>query len=152
LLGAGPGVAEMASENINNNVKRKLVVDTYSPSFGFENNDDENGFIVRKINESGASVLAVGVGAPKQEQWILSHRSRLHNIRIFMAVGASIDFQAGVKKRSPKWMSNVGLEWFYRLINEPRRLCKRYLINDVPFLWLILRQRLDLYKIEEDMK
>lgn len=152
LLGAGPGVAEKASENINNNLKRKLIVDTFSPSFGFENNAEECDFIVGKINESGASVLAVGVGAPKQEQWIFSHRSRIHNIRIFMAVGASIDFQAGVKKRSPKWMSNVGLEWFYRLITEPRRLCKRYLIDDVPFLWLILRQRLGLYKTEEGMK
>lgn len=145
LLGAGPCVAEKAAENINGRVGRRIVIGTHSPSFGFERNPDECALIVKKINESGATVLAVGVGCPKQEKWIFSHRERLINVKMFMAVGATIDFQAGVKKRSPKWVSDIGLEWLHRLVSEPRRLCKRYLINDIPFLWLILKQRLGLY-------
>lgn len=144
LLGAGAGVAEKAAANINTRVGRKIVIDTYSPSYGFENNIEECDFIINKINESRATVLAVGVGAPKQEKWIFAHRERLKTVRMFMAVGATIDFQAGVKNRSPKWLSDAGLEWFYRLVSEPGRLYKRYLINDIPFLWLILKQKLGL--------
>jgi N-acetylglucosaminyldiphosphoundecaprenol N-acetyl-beta-D-mannosaminyltransferase len=146
LLGAAPGVADKARENINLKVGREMVVGAHSPSFGFEKNEAECAAIVDLIEKSGANVLAVGVGAPKQEKWIVKHREKLKSIKIFLAIGATIDFEAGHKKRAPKWMSNAGLETPYRLLSEPRRLWKRYLINDPPFLGLALKQKINIYQ------
>ena len=144
LLGGLEGVAEQARQNINAKVGRNIVVGAYSPPFGFENNPHECRKIINIINNSGASVLAVGVGAPKQEKWICKYKSRLTSIRTFMAIGATIDFEAGNLQRSPAWMSSVGLEWLYRLMKEPGRLWKRYLVEDLAFFVLILRQKLNL--------
>ena len=142
LLGGLEGVAERARSNINRKVGRNMVVDTYSPPFGFEYDPIECQKIVDLINSSEANVLAVGVGAPKQEKWIECHKHSLTKITTFFAVGATIDFEAGEVKRAPAWMSSVGLEWLYRLISEPGRLWKRYLVEDLGFFFLILRQKL----------
>ena len=144
LLGGLPGVAEQARQNINDKVGRNMVIGSYSPPFGFENDPQECQKIIKIINKSGANVLAVGVGAPKQEKWIARHRSRLSSIKTFMAIGASIDFEAGNLQRAPAWMSSVGLEWFYRLIKEPGRLWKRYLVEDLGFFVLVMRQKFKL--------
>lgn len=146
LLGGMGDVAQMAQRRINEKFGRNIVVSAYSPSFGFEKDEEECLKIVQQINESGATVLAVGVGAPKQELWISKYKDRLPNIKIFLAVGAAIDFAAGHKDRSPQWASEIGLEWLYRLLSEPRRLWKRYLIDDLPFVWLILMQKVKAYK------
>ena len=146
LLGADKGVASKAQEQINTKVGRNIIVSSHSPSFGFENNEKECRQIVKIINKSEATVLAIGVGAPKQEKWIYKYKNKLPNIKIFLAIGATIDFEAGNLKRAPQWMSNLGLEWLSRLLSEPRRLWKRYLIESLPFLWLILKQKLKLYK------
>jgi len=108
--------------------------------------EEESKKIVSMVNDSGATALAVGVGAPKQEKWIFAHKDNMPDVKLFFAIGAAIDFQAGVVKRGPRWMVNVGLEWFYRMIKEPGRLVKRYLIDDLPFLWLIVKQKLGLYR------
>ncbi len=147
LLGGKQGVAQRAAKRINNKVGRNIVIGAHSPSFGFEKDEQECAEIIEIINQSGASVLAVGVGAPKQEKWIIKYKDRLPNIKIFLAVGATIDFEAGTVKRSPKWMSDAGLEWLYRLLVEPQRLWKRYLLEDLPFFWLILKQKLRLYNM-----
>ena len=133
LLGGKSSVAQKAKMNINRKVNREIVVDALSPSFGFEKNESECLEIVKRINLSGANVLAIGVGAPKQEKWILKYRHLLPNVRIYFPVGATIDFEAGDVSRAPKWMSNSGLEWFYRLISDPKRLWKRYLVDSIPF-------------------
>lgn len=146
LLGAERGVAKRAQEQINKKVGRNIIVAAHSPSFGFENNPDECDRIIDKINNSKATVLAVGVGSPKQEKWICKYKDKLPYIQIFLAIGATIDFEAGKIKRSPKWISNVGLEWLYRMMSEPKRLWKRYLVDDLPFLWLIIQQKFNLYK------
>jgi exopolysaccharide biosynthesis WecB/TagA/CpsF family protein len=146
LLGAAPGIAEKAKENINQKVGRNLVVSTCSPSYGFENNEVECDNIIQLINRSGANVLVVGLGAPKQEKWIYKNKEKLSNIDIYLAIGASIDFEAENVKRAPVFMQKMALEWFYRLIKEPKRLWKRYLIQDTPFFWLILKQKLGWYK------
>ncbi len=146
LLGAMHDVAQKAAININEHVKRNIVIDYFSPSYGFENNEEECQEIIKRICNSGATVLAVGVGAPKQEKWIMKYKDEMPNVKIFMGIGATIDFEAGHIKRAPKWMSNIGLEWLYRLISEPKRLWKRYLIDDIPFFTLILKQKLGLYK------
>lgn len=147
LLGAAEGVASKAQEQINQKVNREIVIQAYSPSFGFEKNEEECEKIIELINKSGANVLAIGVGAPKQEKWLVKYRHKLTNIKIFLAIGATIDFEAGCKARSPKWMSEVGIEWVYRLLSEPRRLWKRYLIEGLPFFRLIVEQKLGFYKM-----
>ncbi len=141
LLGAGKNVAKKAQENINTKIGRNIIVGAYSPSFGFESNEQECQEIIKMINQTNATVLAVGLGAPKQEKWIYKYKHKLSNIKIFLALGATIDFEAGKLKRSPKWMSNLGLEWFHRLLCEPQRLWQRYLIDDLPFFWLLLKQK-----------
>ena len=147
LLGADKGVAGEAQARINSKVGRNIIVCSHSPSFGFEKNEKECMEIVKMINQSEATVLSIGVGAPKQEKWIYKYKDKLPNVKIFLAIGATIDFEASKLKRAPKWMSDSGLEWFYRLLSEPRRLWKRYLIEDLLFFWLILKQKLNLYKM-----
>jgi N-acetylglucosaminyldiphosphoundecaprenol N-acetyl-beta-D-mannosaminyltransferase len=145
LLGAAEGVAILAKNKINLKVGREIIVGAYSPPFGFEKDPQECSKIVDMVNASGATVLAIGVGAPKQEKWICEHKDYLTNIKIFMAVGATIDFEAGNVKRSPRWMSQIGMEWLFRLLSEPKRLWRRYLVDDIPFFILILKQKLNLY-------
>lgn len=146
LLGAMDGVAKEASNRINRHVGRDIIVDFISPSYGFEKNERECQEIVNKVNSSHATVLAVGVGAPKQEKWIMKYKDQMPSVKIFMAIGATIDFEAGNVKRAPVCMSNFGLEWLYRLFSEPKRLWKRYLVDDIPFFWLILKQKFGYYK------
>lgn len=142
LLGAPEGVASKAEANINSKIGRRIVVGSHSPSFGFERDEKECLDIVKMVNSSGATVLAIGVGAPKQEKWIYKHKSKLPSIKIFLAIGATIEFEADAIKRAPPWMSTVGFEWLHRLSVEPHRLWKRYLIDDIPFLFMILKQKI----------
>jgi len=146
LLGGRPGAPEKAMELINKKIGRQIIIGAHSPSMGFEQNINECNAIIDMINSSGATVLAVGVGSPKQEKWIYNHKDKLHGIKIFMGIGATIDFEAGFVDRAPSWVSHAGFEWFYRIIKEPRRLWRRYLIRDIPFFWLIFKQKFGLYK------
>lgn len=146
LLGAAPGVAERARQRINAKVGREMVIGAHSPSFGFEQDEAECRAIVDLINRSGATVLAVGVGAPKQEKWIAQHRDQFLYVKTLFAIGATIDFEAGSLSRSPKWMSDVGLEWLFRMVCEPKRLWRRYLVHDLPFFWYVLQQRFKRYR------
>jgi exopolysaccharide biosynthesis WecB/TagA/CpsF family protein len=145
LLGGAKGVAAQAKNNINERLDREIVIGAHSPSFGFEKDEQECLEIVEMINQSKATVLAVGVGAPKQEKWIYKYKHKLPHVKIFMAVGATLDFEAGVLKRSPKWMSDLGIEWLFRIYCDPQRLWKRYLVEDLPFFWLLLQQKFGLY-------
>lgn len=145
LLGGPEGVAEQARRRINAKVGRELVIDSYCPPFGFEKDEQECQKIVDLINQSGATVLAVGLGAPKQEKWIYEYKNKLENIKTFFAIGAAIEFEAGHRQRAPEWMSMAGLEWLFRLLLEPKRLWKRYLVEDLPFFFLILRQKLSFH-------
>lgn len=146
LLGAASGVARKAMEVINEKIGRQVIVGEHSPSFGFEKNEEECNKIIDIINATPANVLVVGVGAPKQEKWIFKYKDLLPKIKIHLAIGATIDFEAGNVKRAPKIFQKLALEWFYRLMMEPRRLWRRYIIEDFPFFFLILKQKLNLYK------
>ncbi|MGG6242764.1 WecB/TagA/CpsF family glycosyltransferase [Nodosilinea sp. AN01ver1] len=141
LMGGAEGIAAQAMERINARIGRQIIVQAHSPSFGFEKDEAECDRILEMIRQSPANVLVVGVGAPKQEKWIAKYRDQLPNIDIFLAVGAAIDFEAGNKPRSPELLSKLGLEWLYRLSTEPGRLWKRYLLDDFPFLWLVIKER-----------
>jgi N-acetylglucosaminyldiphosphoundecaprenol N-acetyl-beta-D-mannosaminyltransferase len=146
LLGAQPEVAKKAQLKINQKIGRDIIVDTYSPPFGFEHDLIECQKIIDLINHSDATVLAIGVGAPKQEKWLYQHRHRLSKVKIFLAIGATIDFEAGHKPRAPHWISEMGFEWLFRLLSEPRRLWKRYLVDDLRIFWLLLKQKYKLYQ------
>lgn len=146
LLGAKNGVAIKAMENINHKVGRKIVVGAHSPSFGFENNEEECDELVHIVNVSGANVLIVGVGAPKQEKWIMKYRDKMPEVKVFMALGATIDFEAGTLKRAPEIWQKTGMEWLYRFMKEPKRLFKRYFVDDIQFFYHFTKQLMGIYK------
>jgi N-acetylglucosaminyldiphosphoundecaprenol N-acetyl-beta-D-mannosaminyltransferase len=99
----------------------------------------EEDFIdIQKINHSGAHVVLVGRGCPRQEKWVANHIGKINSV--MMAVGAAFDFHAGSKKTAPKWMQDNGLEWLFRLIQEPQRLWKRYLFTNTYFIYLFFKQ------------
>lgn len=88
---------------------------------------------ILRINRSGAGIVLVGRGCPRQERWVAEHRGKIN--AAMMAVGAAFDYYAGTLKRAPRWMQRTGLEWLYRLLQEPRRLFWRYLVTNARFLW-----------------
>ena len=98
----------------------------------------EDAVMVERINASGAGIVFVGLGCPKQEKWMASHRGRINAVMV--GVGAAFDYHAGTIQRAPLWMQRNGLEWLHRLCSEPRRLWKRYLITNILFIALALRQ------------
>lgn len=130
FLGAAEGVAEIAAKNLIEKYNGLNIVGTYSPPFGFEKDEAELMKIENMIKQTTPHILIVGLGCPKQELFILHNRDRLE-VPISLGLGASIDFEAGNIKRAPKWMSEHGLEWLYRLIQEPKRMFKRYLVDDL---------------------
>lgn len=146
LLGAMDGVAQKAMENINRKVGREIVVGAYSPSYGFEKKPDENERIYQMINESNANVVLVGVGCPKQEKWIFTHKENMPKVDIWMALGATIDFEAGNVRRAPMIFQKLAMEWFYRFLMEPKRMFRRYFVDDVKFFLYFGKQLLGLYK------
>lgn len=146
LLGAKEGVADIAKEKINKRIGRDIVVGTYSPPFGFEKDEKECTHIVDILKKTSANVILVGLGNPKQTKWIFKYRDQLPNIDVFLALGATIDFEAGNIKRAPKIFQKFAMEWFYRLIKEPRRMYRRYFIDDIPFFWLLFKQKLGKYQ------
>ena len=152
LLGAMEGVAQKAMERINEKVGRKIVVGAYSPSYGFEKKQNENNDIYKMINDSGANVVLVGVGCPKQEKWIDAHKTMMPGVDIWMALGATIDFEAGNIKRAPKIWQKLYLEWFYRFLQEPKRMYKRYFVDDPIFFLYFIKQLLGIYKNPFDEK
>lgn len=145
LLGARPGVARKAADAMNAKAGRELVVGAHGPSMNFVNDPAEIATVIDMIAASGANVLLVGLGAPKQEIWIASVRHRLPQVRVMMGVGATIDYEAGEVKRAPVLFRRLGLEWTYRVATEPGRYLMRY-VRSSKFLWWMLMDRLGLYK------
>ncbi len=140
FLGAQEGVAARASEKLRRAYPGLQVVGTYAPPWGFDQDKEECRRIVEMIREARPQLLFVGLGSPKQEQWIASYY-RQCGVPVSMAVGASFDFAAGKVRRAPQWMQRAGCEWFWRLMKEPARLWKRYLIDDPKFFWLVATKR-----------
>ncbi len=139
LLGAGPGVAEKAAEQVEQRWPAVKVVGTYSPPLGFERDAQENEKIISLVNDSQAELLVLGFGAPKQELWIARYADRLH-VPAALCVGATIDFLAGEKSRAPIWMRKLRMEWLHRLCTEPRRLARRYARDAWIFPQLVWRE------------
>jgi N-acetylglucosaminyldiphosphoundecaprenol N-acetyl-beta-D-mannosaminyltransferase len=125
LLGAAPGVANAAATKITQRWSSVQVVGTYCPPLGFENDPLQNARILSAIAAEKPDVLVVGLGAPKQELWVHRHRHQLQ-AKVALCAGATIDFLAEHRRRSPVWMRRSGLEWLHRVWCEPRRLAARY--------------------------
>ena len=142
LLGAAPGVAVRAAKNIHRRWSNVQVVGTYSPPIGFEHDQAENQKILDQVASAQADLLLVGLGAPKQEQWVSRYASQLQ-VQAALCIGATIDFLAGEKSRCPRWMRSVGLEWLHRLASEPKRLAKRYLRDAWIFPQLVWQELLE---------
>lgn len=140
LLGAAEGVADTAAKNLMKKYPGLNVVGTYSPPFGFEKNEQEMNKIKTQIQEVHPDILIVGLGCPKQEKFMYYHCKEL-GVPISFGLGASIDFEAGNIKRAPKWMSNNGLEWLYRFSKEPKRLFKRYFVDDLKIIQVARKYR-----------
>jgi len=133
LLGGNPGVADHAADQLMRKNPKLKIAGTYCPPFGFEHDADESLRIVNRINASGTDILFVGVGAPKQEKWAYQYMDQL-NVGPILGVGAAFDFAAGTIKRCPQFIQNIGAEWLYRLSMDPKRLWRRYLVDDIQFI------------------
>ena len=128
LLGAAPGVADTAAENLKKSCPGLKIAGTFSPSYGFEKNPEEVAKINTMLKNSLADILILGLSGPKQE--IFSYENmEIYQIPVTINAGATIDFLAGNKKRAPKWMVDHGLEWLYRTVKEPKRVGKRVLTD-----------------------
>lgn len=139
LLGAAPGVADRAAGHIQAKWPHVKVVGTLSPSFGFERDDTECAQICAAVAQSGADLLVLGLGAPKQELWVAKYANQLP-VKVALCVGATIDFLAGEKPRAPMWMRQFGVEWLHRMGSEPRRLVGRYAKDAVVFPQLLFKE------------
>ena len=136
-----------SSEKVLALIKQRAAVDysnlevvTYSPPYKPEFSQEDNAAIVAAINEANPDLLWIGMTAPKQEKWIYENYQK-YDAKVSICAGATVDFLAGNVNRAPKWMSEHGLEWFYRFLQEPKRMFKRYFIDDVKILKLIWKYR-----------
>ncbi|NTW83585.1 MAG: WecB/TagA/CpsF family glycosyltransferase [Chlorobiaceae bacterium] len=139
FLGGNPGIADQAAGKLRARFPGLNIVGTWCPPFGFEKDKEQTEQIIDDINSKNVDLLFIGVGAPKQEKWADANLDRLKTGPI-LCVGASFDFAAGSVKRAPLWVQKSGFEWLWRLLSEPRRLWKRYLVRDSRFIPLALRE------------
>ena len=135
FLGAAEGVAAKAAENLSGKNKGLQVVGTYSPPFGFESDEAELRKIKDMIKAAAPDILIVGLGCPKQELFMYNHCMEM-GVPISFGLGASLDFEAGNIKRAPRWMADHGFEWLYRFFKEPKRMFRRYFVNDMKIIRL----------------
>lgn len=141
LLGAAPGVADAAAAVLATRFPGLQIAGTYSPPFSGVFDQAENSRILDMINSSSADALFVALGTPKQEKWLWHHLAEL-KVGVCVGVGYAFDVVSSRFKEPPIWMTRVGLEWFYRLLREPKRLWRRYLVNGARFATLVLAARL----------
>lgn len=148
FYGGAEGVADLLVEKLRARFPGLQVAGTYCPPFR-PLTPAESGEIVQRITASGADIVWVGLSTPKQERWMAEHVDQLP-ATVLIGVGAAFDFHAGLKRQAPAWMQKSGLEWFYRLLSEPRRLWRRYLVNNPKFVFSIACQMLGWKRHELD--
>jgi len=137
LFGSTPETLKLLDAKLKKNFPRLVIAGIHSPAFGTVSEEVKRAEI-EHINASGAGLVFVGLGCPKQEWWIAKNRGVVSGV--MMGVGAAFDYHAGTLKRAPLWMQNSGLEWLHRLASEPRRLWKRYLVTNSIFVVTAVRQ------------
>jgi N-acetylglucosaminyldiphosphoundecaprenol N-acetyl-beta-D-mannosaminyltransferase len=138
LFGGSPGAGARAAHHL-----RALggdVVAEASPPMGFTIDDADDRQALATVKAADPGILFVALGSPKQDRWMAIHADDLPGV-VMVGIGAGIDVLAGIQPAAPTWMTRVGLEWAYRLVHEPRRLTKRYLVDDPRFFWWMLQSR-----------
>jgi N-acetylglucosaminyldiphosphoundecaprenol N-acetyl-beta-D-mannosaminyltransferase len=145
FLGGREGAVEKAAQIMQAKYPGIRIVGTYCPPVGFEKDIIENTRVINKIKEAHPDVLFVGLGAPKQEKWAYKFKDQ-YQVPVSAGIGVSFEFIAGMVKRAPLWMQRSGLEWLWRLMMEPGRLWKRYILDDSVFFWLVLKQKLGILR------
>lgn len=142
FYGGAAGVPEHLAETLSRRFPGFQVAGCYSPPFR-PLSEEEDHEVVARINASGADILWVGLSTPKQEKWMHAHREQLH-VPVLMGVGAAFDLNTGRLTQAPAWMREHGMEWFFRLVMEPRRLWRRYLVLGSKFAWNVSLEMLNL--------
>ncbi len=132
LLGGDPGAADKAADVLKNRYPSLRIAGTDCPEFGFDKDPARTAQVLQKVLEAGPDIVYVGLGSPKQERLIQKARMDLPHVW-WLGVGISLSFIAGDVKRAPRWVQKIGLEWMHRLLQEPGRLAKRYLVHGLPF-------------------
>lgn len=138
LYGSTENTLNKFASFINNKFPNIKIVGIHIDRFR-DSTREEDERDIEKINNSGAHIVLVGRGCPRQEIWVAEHKNKIN--AVMMAVGAAFDFHAGTVKQAPKWMQNKGLEWLFRLLQEPKRLWKRYLFTNTLFIYLFLKHK-----------
>ena len=140
IIGGKDGIAEQAQKRLESKLANIKIVGTYAPPMGFEKDEEELNKINSMISKAKPDLLIACFGCPKQEKWIYENINK-YDAKVSICAGATVDFLAGNVKRAPRWMSEHGLEWFYRFLQEPKRMFKRYFVDDVKILKLINKYR-----------
>lgn len=136
FYGSTDETLDLLKKNLAKKYPALRVVGMYAPPFR-QLTDREDEEIIEEINRVKPDFLWVGLGAPKQEIWMAKHKNKVSAVMI--GVGAGFDFHAGTVKRAPVWMQKCGLEWFYRLLQDPKRLWRRYVVTNSKFIWYLLK-------------
>jgi N-acetylglucosaminyldiphosphoundecaprenol N-acetyl-beta-D-mannosaminyltransferase len=135
FYGASPAVLEALTTRLRARFPALRVAGTYAPPFRPLEPAEDSEIVVR-IRQSAPDIVWVGLSTPKQEHWMAEHVERLGG-PVLIGVGAAFDFHSGKKRQAPRWMQRSGLEWLFRLLSEPRRLYRRYLLNIPLFIWYL---------------
>ena len=130
LLGSTDEVGEKAVDNLHKLYPKLRITGRLNGYSDMKQNDS----LINSLNNSKSDIVFVALGMPKQEEWIYRNKDKLH-ARIIFPVGALLDYLSGMKKRSPRWMSSIGMEWFYRLLTEPQKVWRRYLLGNPLLIW-----------------
>ncbi len=138
FYGGKPETIRLLRERLRERYPHLVIAGMVSPPFReLTTEEDENA--IRQMNEAKADIIWVGLGAPKQENWMYRHQGRVHGVMV--GVGAGFDYHAGTIKRAPMWMQRASLEWLYRLLQDPKRLFGRYMKTNFKYLWLTRGKR-----------
>ena len=132
FYGSTPETLEKLYQNLTHDYPQSTIAGMYSPPFR-PMTEEEDEAIVGRINETSPDFIWVGLGAPKQEKWMATHQGKVKGLMV--GVGAAFDYYAGNIERAPQWMQRANLEWVYRLVQDPKRLFKRYLVTNTKFVW-----------------
>lgn len=147
LYGGAEGVADLLKQKLEERFPGIQVVGTYCPPFR-QMSGEEDAQLIRLIDATRADIVWVGLSTPKQERWMAAHTNTLE-APVLVGVGAAFDFHAGLKKQAPRWIQKCGMEWFFRLVTEPKRLWKRYLRNNPLFVTYLICEKLRMWNFKQ---
>lgn len=149
LFGGQSGIADAAGTRLITHAPSLQIVGTEHGYIDITCGSSANRQLIERINQAGTEILIVGLGMPKQERWLLDNIAEL-DVRVIMTCGAAFEYIAGMKSRAPEWMRGIGLEWFFRLLQEPGRLWRRYLLGNAIFALRLARARLSQVNTRTD--